>query len=79
MGHAGDNRFRTTYTRAGNRLTIGPAAEMRNACDGEGVMEQGCQFLAAIESTRTWRIERDRLGLYRADRERVPLARRSEQ
>jgi heat shock protein HslJ len=44
-------------------------------CDGEGVMEQERQFLAALESATQWAIERDLLDLHRADGERVLLAR----
>jgi heat shock protein HslJ len=74
-GHAGCNRFRATYTREGNRLTVGPAATTRMQCDGEGVMEQERQFLAALASATTWAIDRDMLDLHRADGERVLLAR----
>ncbi|MBS1111568.1 MAG: heat shock protein [Anaeromyxobacteraceae bacterium] len=75
-GAAGCNRFRATYTREGNRLTVGPAATTRMQCGGEGVMEQERQFLAALESATTWAIDRDMLDLHRADGERVLLARR---
>jgi len=37
-------------------------------------MEQGRQFLAAIESTTTWTIGRGMLDLHRADCEGVLLA-----
>ncbi len=73
-GNAGCNSFRATYTRDGNRLTVGPAATTRKMCDGKGVMEQERQFLAAIESATTWAIERDMLDLHRADGERVLIA-----
>jgi heat shock protein HslJ len=75
-GHAGCNRFRATYTREGNRLTVGPAATTRMQCGGEGIMEQERQFLAALESATTWAIDRDMLDLHRADGERVLFARR---
>jgi heat shock protein HslJ len=74
-GHAGCNRFRATYTREGNRLAVGPAATTRMQCEGEGVMEQERQFLAALQSATTWAIDRDMLDLHRADGERVLLAR----
>jgi heat shock protein HslJ len=75
-GHAGCNRFRATYTREGTRLAVGPTATTRMRCDGEGVMEQERQFLAALESATRWAIDRDILDLHRADGERVLLARR---
>ena len=76
VGHAGCNSFRATYTREGTRLAVGPAATTRMRCDGEGVMEQERQFLAAIESATRWAIDRDMLDLHRADGERVLFARR---
>ena len=75
VGHAGCNNFRARYTRDGNRLAVGPAAATRKVCDGEGVMEQEREFLAAIESATIWAIERDMLDLHRADGERVLFAR----
>jgi heat shock protein HslJ len=77
VGHAGCNSFRATYTREGDRLAIGPAAVTRRVCAGKGIMEQERQFLAAIESTTTWTIERGMLDLHRADGERVLLADKS--
>ena len=74
VGSAGCNRFRATYTRDGNRLTVGPATATRMMCDGEGVMEQEREFLAAIESATLWTVERDMLDLHRADGERVLFA-----
>ncbi|MGH7785302.1 MAG: META domain-containing protein [Candidatus Binatia bacterium] len=73
-GNAGCNSFRSTYTRDGARLTVGPIAATRKACDGTGVMEQERQFLAALESATTWAIERGMLDLHRPDGERVLLA-----
>lgn len=74
VGHAGCNSFRASYTREGDRLAVGSAVATRKACDGKGVMEQEREFLAAIESTTTWAIDRDMLDLHRADGERVLLA-----
>ncbi len=78
-GQAGCNTFRATYTRDGNRLTIGPPAATRKFCDGKGVMKQEHEFLAALESTTTWAIDnRGMLDLHRADAERVLMAHRAE-
>lgn len=74
VGHAGCNRFRAAYTQDGNRLAVEPAGATRMFCDGEGVMEQEQQFLAALESATTWSIERGMLDMHRADGERVLTA-----
>jgi heat shock protein HslJ len=74
-GHAGCNRFRSTYTREGNRLAVGATAATRMHCAAEGVMEQERQFLAALQSATMWAIDdRGMLDLHRADGERVLLA-----
>jgi heat shock protein HslJ len=75
VGNAGCNTFRATYTLDGDRLTVGPAAATRMLCDGQGVMEQERQFLAAVESATRWAIERNMLDVHRADSERVLSAR----
>ena len=41
VGHAGCNSFRTTYTREGDRLAIGPAAVTRKVCAGKGIWNRG--------------------------------------
>jgi len=69
-GNAGCNTFRAPYTREENRLTIGPVAATRKVCK-KNVMEQEREFLAAIESTTTWAVDRNMLDLHRADGERV--------
>jgi heat shock protein HslJ len=74
VGNAGCNRFRATYTRDGNRLSVGSPAATRTMCDGKGVMEQEREFLAAIQSATLCAIERDMLDLHRADGERVLTA-----
>src|SRR5262249_5783130 len=77
-GTAGCNSFRAPYKRDGGSLTIGPVIATRKHCDGKGVMAQEHAFLAALESTTTWAIERALLDLHRADGERVLTARRKE-
>ena len=64
---------RVVASRGAAPDSAGAAARMR--CDGEGVMEQERQFLAALESATQWAIERDLLDLHRADGERALLAR----
>jgi heat shock protein HslJ len=73
-GTTGCNTFRAPYTSEGNRLSIGPAATTRKACPAEGVMEQERQFLAALQTARTWTVESGTLDVHRADGERVLMA-----
>ncbi|HSQ00164.1 MAG TPA: META domain-containing protein [Candidatus Dormibacteraeota bacterium] len=74
VGSAGCNTFRATYTRDGQRLSIGPPAATRKMCDGKGVMAQEHEFLAALESATVWDIDRGMLDVHRADGERVLTA-----
>jgi heat shock protein HslJ len=73
-GNAGCNTFRASYTRDGDKLTIGPAVATRKACSGKGVMQQEQEFLAALATTTRWAIDRGMLDLHRADGERVLTA-----
>ncbi|MCS6847742.1 MAG: META domain-containing protein [Anaerolineae bacterium] len=68
-GNAGCNNFTGPYkTEDGGKITIGPLASTRKLCNiPEGVMEQEAQFLAALETAATYRIEGDRLQLRTAD------------
>lgn len=63
-GSAGCNTYTTTYEASGESLTIGPAASTRKACaEPAGVMEQEAQFLQALETVATYRIDGDKLEL----------------
>jgi heat shock protein HslJ len=67
-GYAGCNRYHAGYTVDGAALRIGPAAATRRMCvDPEQAMEQEQQFLKALESVATLRMEGDRLELRTAD------------
>ncbi len=67
-GSAGCNRFTGSYTAEGPALRIGPAAATRRMCVGpEQIMEQEQQFLKALETVATMRMEGDRLELRTAD------------
>lgn len=77
-GDAGCNGFNASYTRDGERLTIGRVATTRKACAQKGVMEQERQFVAALESVTTWAIDHGMLDLHRADGERALTAKRRE-
>jgi heat shock protein HslJ len=69
-GQAGCNTFRATYSTAGSRITVGPAATTRKVC-GDAVMTQEREFLKALESAATWTFDGSLLHLHRADGERV--------
>jgi len=66
-GSAGCNNYMTTYTLDGANITIQPAATTRKMCPGEGVMEQETQFLTALTTAATWRIDGETLELRTAD------------
>ncbi len=66
-GSAGCNNFMTTYTVDGANITIQPAASTRKLCPGEGIMEQETQFLTALTTAATWRIDGETLELRTAD------------
>jgi heat shock protein HslJ len=67
-GSAGCNNFNAGYTADGSKLKItAPAATRKLCAEPAGVMEQEQQFLAALESVATARVEGDRLELRRAD------------
>ena len=67
-GSAGCNSFNSRYTVDGAHLKFAPPASTRKMCaEPPGVMEQEQQFLAALETVATARIEGDRLELRRGD------------
>lgn len=67
-GSAGCNRYTATYEVSGTNLKIGPVALTLMACaDPAGVMEQETQFLQALATATTYRLDGDRLELRTAD------------
>jgi heat shock protein HslJ len=63
-GSAGCNNFRAPYTADGAKVSFGPAVATRKMCaQPEGVMEQEQNFLNALGTVTTSRIEGDRLEL----------------
>ena len=74
-GFGGCNAFSGSFTRNGNRLTIGPLAVARMQCGGKGVTEQELEFLAALRSAATWVVRGGLLDLHRADGSRALTAR----
>ena len=69
-GSAGCNRFHGSYSTEGSKLTIGPLATTRRACE-EPLMTQEREFLAALASAVTWSIDGNVLDMHRADGERA--------
>ena len=66
-GSAGCNRFTAPVRLEGTRLRIGTPVATRRRCPGAGVMEQEQQFLAALPTAVSLRLEGDSLELRRAD------------
>ena len=67
-GSAGCNNYTAGYTVDGDAIQIGPAASTRKMCaEPEGVMEQEQEYLAALETAATYRIDGDTLEMRTAD------------
>ncbi|KAF0652292.1 heat shock protein [Cyanobium sp. Copco_Reservoir_LC18] len=66
-GSAGCNRYTAPVRLEGSRLRIGTPVATRRRCPGAGVMEQERQFLAALPTAVSLRLEGDSLELRRAD------------
>ena len=56
-GSAGCNRYFGRAAAVGGRLDVGPLASTRIFCADDGVMEQEQAYLAALERSRSYRIE----------------------
>jgi heat shock protein HslJ len=70
-GSAGCNQYNASYETDGSgTLTIGAAISTRMACtEPEGVLEQEAQFLEALATVATYRMEGNQLELRTADGE----------
>ena len=67
-GHAGCNEYNAGYKTDGKQIAIGPAASTRMMCaQPEGVMEQESQYLAALQSAATYRIDGTKMEMRTAD------------
>ncbi|MFN2165093.1 MAG: META domain-containing protein, partial [Anaerolineae bacterium] len=63
-GNAGCNQYSASYSVDGNAIEIGPAATTFMFCaEPTGVMEQESEYLAALASAATYRIEGDLLEM----------------
>jgi heat shock protein HslJ len=65
-GNSGCNTYSAAYQIDGNKITIGPAATTRMACE-QAVMDQEQQYLAALSTAATYRIDGSKLELRTAD------------
>ena len=65
-GSAGCNNYTAGYQTDGNKIAIGPAATTRMACE-QAVMDQETQYLAALATAATYRIDGNRMELRTAD------------
>lgn len=67
-GSAGCNDYSSTYTVDGTTIQIAPPVATKMACsEPQGVMEQETQFLLALESAATFRMDGDLLELRTSD------------
>jgi heat shock protein HslJ len=68
-GSAGCNNYTAAYEADDDgNISIGPAAATQMMCsEPEGIMEQESQYLAALETAATYRMEGDRMELRTAD------------
>jgi heat shock protein HslJ len=62
-GSAGCNRYTTTYSASGSKLTFAAAAATRKMCARPEIMEQEQSFLSALATVASARFEGDRLEL----------------
>jgi heat shock protein HslJ len=78
-GNAGCNQYSASYSVDGNAIEIGPAATTFMFCaEPTGVMEQESEYLAALASAATYRIEGDLLEMRTAaDQIAVMMTRKS--
>lgn len=66
-GSAGCNTYSATYRVSGNSISISPpGATMRVCAEPAGVMDQEVRFLAALQSSATFRIDGNTLELQNA-------------
>ena len=69
-GSAGCNNFHGGYKAEGSKIQFGPLATTRRACE-ESLMTQEKEFLAALASAVTWKIDGNVLDMHRSDGERA--------
>jgi heat shock protein HslJ len=67
-GNAGCNDYFGPYETDGNKISMGPFGSGRMACsEPEGIMHQERQYLAALETADTYKIEGNSMNMRTAD------------
>ncbi len=67
-GSAGCNTYNAAYTLDGNKTTFGPAVSTKMFCaEPEGLMQQETDFLSAIATAVTYRVEGRTLTFFNAE------------
>jgi heat shock protein HslJ len=67
-GNAGCNDYTASYKTDGRKISIGPAATTRKMCaEPPNVMEQEMQYLQALETAATYRIDGSKMEFRTAD------------
>jgi len=67
-GNASCNNYFGPYETDGNKISIGPLAFTEMAClDVEGLMDQESQYLAALQTADTYKIEGGRMEMRTAE------------
>jgi heat shock protein HslJ len=67
-GSAGCNNYFGAYEIDGANISVGPLANTEKFCmDPEGIMEQEQQYLAALQTAATYRVDGDQLEMRTAD------------
>ncbi|MCP4358634.1 MAG: META domain-containing protein [Chloroflexi bacterium] len=63
-GSAGCNNYTSNYEADDENISIGPAASTRMFCETpEGIMEQESQYLAALQTAVTYKIDGERMEM----------------
>jgi heat shock protein HslJ len=67
-GSSGCNTYTATYESEDEAISIGPPGLTRQFCaEPEGVMEQESEYLAALQTAATYRIEGNSMNMRTAD------------
>jgi heat shock protein HslJ len=67
-GNAGCNDYTASYKTEGKKISIGPAATTRKMCaEPPNIMEQEMQYLQALSTAATYRIDGSNMELRTAD------------
>jgi heat shock protein HslJ len=63
-GFAGCNNYNATYKATAPKISIGPVASTKKECgDPAGVMDQEGQYLAALQTAATYRVDGTRMEM----------------